>query len=144
VLLYQDAKARDDLDDREHYIGQVMSMSENQYNPQFLTEQAEIAIRREDYESALEKANLAERHWARLPSDLIFSRKAMIYEIQAGAYQGKFYDSGGEDLDSLYQAIRAWEKYQRHVETRSREDLTVRAEDQLAKLYDMKKRLEQP
>jgi len=144
VLLYQDAKARDDLADREKYIDAIMSVPENEYNPQFLTEQAEIAIQHKDWDTALEKANLAERHWARLPSDLIFTRKAMIYEIQASAYQGKFYASGGEDLDSLYAAIRSWEKYQRHVETKQREDLNARAEEQLAKLYDMKKRLEQP
>jgi len=144
VLLYQDAKGRDDLTGRERHIEGIMSSPENQYNPQYLTEQAEIAMRRDDFDTALERANLAERHWARLPSELIFSRKAMIYDIQASAHQGKFYESGGEDLESLYQAIRSWEKYQRHVQTKSRDDLTVRAEEQLAKLYDMKRRMEQP
>ncbi|MBW2256133.1 MAG: serine/threonine protein kinase [Deltaproteobacteria bacterium] len=144
VLLYQDAKGRDDLTGRERHIEGIMSSPENQYNPQYLTEQAEIAMRRDDFATALERANLAERHWARLPSELIFSRKAMIYDIQASAHQGKFYESGGEDLESLYQAIRSWEKYQRHVQTKSRDDLTVRAEEQLAKLYDMKRRMEQP
>jgi hypothetical protein len=142
VLLYEDAKARGDLDGRQAYMNAVMEVAENRYNPTLLIEEAELAILRKDYRGAVDQANAAERQWQRLPSDILFSRKAMIYEIQAAGYQGLFYESGGDDMDSLANAIRAWEKYRRHAETRSRTDMSDKADKQLAKLQDMQKRLE--
>ena len=142
VLLYEDAKARGDNSERKTYLDAVMEIPENQYNPALLAEQSQVSIERKDWRIALERATLAERQWQRLPPDLVFSRKAMIYECQAAAYQGLFYDSGGEDLDSLDQAVRAWEKYKRHVDAKSRTDLSMKADDQLAKLTDMQRRLE--
>lgn len=142
VLLYEDAKVRrDSLSARKH-LDAVMAVPENQYNPTLLVEQAEIAVHKRDWNTAVERATKAEQNWARLPPELVFSRKAMIYEVQAAGWQGKFYDSGGDDLDALQNAIRAWEKYQRHVETKSRADLKQKADTQLAKLYDMQRRLE--
>jgi hypothetical protein len=94
------------------------------------------------YDRALARASTAERHWGRLPSDLVFTRKAMIYEAQAAAWQGKFYASGGSDMSALGQAIDSWEKYQRHVATKSRADLSQIADQQLTKLYDARRRLE--
>jgi serine/threonine protein kinase len=142
VLLYQDAKARGDRKARDSYLKAVMAVPENQYNPALLVEEAQIAVEKRDWKTAIDKAALAERHWQRLPSELIFSRKTMMYEIQAAGWQGLFYDSGGEDLDALQNAIRAWEKYQRHVQTKSRGDLAEKAEVELAKLQDMQRRLE--
>ncbi len=141
VLLYQDAKARGDRSARKKYLDAVMSVPENQYNPALLSEQGQLAIERKDWKTAVAKADLAERHWQRLPSELIFTRKAMIYELQAAGWQGVFYDSGGADLPALQASIRAWEKYQRHVSPKSR-DLSAKAEDELTKLYDVQRRLE--
>ena len=84
-----------------------MSVPENQRNPALLVERAQLAVHRKAYDAALTDANLAERHWARLPPKLIFSRKAMIYETQAASWQGKFYESGGEDLMSGHRAVQA-------------------------------------
>lgn len=142
VLLYLDAKARGDLGARRSHLASVMSLPENQYRPELLVEQAELAMRDQDYAVALERARLAERHWGRLPSDLVFSRKVMIYEIEASAHTGLFYRSDGEQLESLHGAIRAWEKYRQHAATHQRQDLLVRADQQLAKLHDMQRRLE--
>jgi hypothetical protein len=142
TLLYQDAKARDDEFARERHLDAILSIPENEYNPQFLAEQAELDLRRGDYAAALDRSRAAERHWARLPSDLMFSRKAMIYETQALALQGLFYASDGADLDSLYRSIRAWERYRSHVATGDRADLVARAEDQIGRLTEMKERLE--
>lgn len=142
VILYQDAKSRRDLAARGEYLNQLMKLPENTYNPQFLVEQADLDLRSKNWDSAIEHASTAERYWARLPSDLIFSRKAMIYEAQAGGWQGKFYASGGEDAESLRHAIRSWEKYENHVGTKNRADLALRANDQLTKLREMQRRLE--
>jgi hypothetical protein len=141
-LLYQDARARGDLAGRRTYLAAIMALPENEYRPEFLVEEAELAIRGRQYTVALEKATLAERHWQRLPSDLIFTRKAMIFEIAASAYTGLFYDSDGQQMDALDNAIRGWEKYRRHVDAKSRDDLSARADRQLDKLYGMQRRLE--
>ena len=142
VILYQDAKSRRDLAGRAKYLDQLMKLPENTYNPQFLVEQADLDLRSKNWDAAIDHAGTAERYWARLPSDLIFSRKAMIYEAQAGGWQGKFYASGGEDAESLRHAIRSWEKYENHVGTKNRADLALRANDQLTKLREMQRRLE--
>ncbi len=141
VILYQDAKVRSDHRGRARYMSELMAVPENRYNPTLLVEDAELYIRKKDYDMALQQANLAERHWARLPSELIFSRKAMIYEIQASSWQGKYYNSGGEDMNSLDNAIRGWERFRRHAETKNRADLTVKADAQLKRLNDMKRRV---
>jgi len=141
LALYQDAKARDDQRGRARYLAQIMSSPENQYNPMLLVEDAELLIRRKRYAQALAQADLAERYWARLPSEHIFSRKAMIYEIQAGAHQGLFYESGGENMAELDAALAGWERYRRHAETKSRTDLAVKADAQITRLSDMKRRL---
>lgn len=142
ILVYEDAKARGDDGDKRRALKAAMAVPENQYNPALLAEEAALAIADGEYEVAIARADLAERHWQRLPSDLIFTRKAMIYEAQAAGWQGVFYQSGGDDFDALQNAIRCWQKYQRHVETRSRGELARKADEQLAKLYDMQRRLE--
>jgi serine/threonine-protein kinase len=142
VILYQDARARGDWRSRKKYLDAVMVLPENQYKPEFLVEQAQLDIDAKNYRKALDRANTAERHWARLPRKLIFARKAMIFETQAAAWQGIFYDSGGDDMEALRHSISAWEKYRRHVDSRSRNDLSTIADKQLAKLQDAKRRLE--
>ncbi len=142
IYLYEDARARGDWSGRSQHLAALMAVPENQYNPALLVEQGEMAIETADYGGALDSATLAERHWARLPSDLIFSRKAMIYEIQAAAWQGIFYESEGDDSSALDAAIQSWQKYQRHVASRSRNDLVAKADEQLTKLFDAQRRLE--
>ena len=142
VILYQDAKSRGDLRARQSYIDAAMRLPENQYNPLILSEAGAVAIAYHQYDVALARADQADRYWARIPSDQIFKRRAQIYEIQAAAHQGRFYESEGEDLDELNHAIRSWERYLEHVNTKSRRDMASRADEQLAKLYDMQRRLE--
>jgi len=142
TLLYEDAKARSDGRAQRKHLESILKHPENRYNPVFLAEGASLDIADRKYDRALERAELAERHWARLPSDLIFSRKAMIYEAQAAAWQGRFYTSGGDDLAALQRSIQGWERYQRHVGARNRTDLARVADEQLAKLYDARRRLE--
>jgi serine/threonine protein kinase len=142
ILLYEDAKARSDRGAARQYLDAVMALPENQYNPTLLVEQASVAFDKRDYKTAIDRATRAEQNWARLPSDLVFSRKALMYELQAASWQGRFYDSGGEDLESLNQAIRGWQKYQRHVNTKSRSDLSRKADAEIRKLTDMQQRLE--
>ena len=142
TLLYSNAKAQDDRRDQRKYLESMMILAENQRNPTLLVERAQLAIYRKDYEGALKHANLAERHWARIPSSLMFSRKAMIYETQAAAWQGKFYQSGGEDLSACHRSIRSWERYRQHVATQNRRDLVAVADQRLFQLRDARKRLE--
>ena len=142
TLLYLDAKARGDRGGQAGYLATMMALPENQYNPALLVEEAHAAMVANDWSRALDRAQLAERHWARLPSDLIFTRKALIYEIVAKAHLGRFYASEGEDAMELYKAISGWEKYRRHAEAGSRSDLVANANQQLDELYDIKRRLE--
>jgi hypothetical protein len=142
TYLYEDAKARGDLAGRKRHLDALFELSENAYDPALLAERGALDIARGDYESALANASLAERYWARLPSDLVFSRKAMIHETQAAAWQAIFYRSAGDDADALNQAIRAWERYQQHVAAGARSDLVKRADAQLASLGDVQARLQ--
>lgn len=141
ALLLMNAQRKGDDKGQRKYLDQLMLLPENQYNPVYLTDYARWYVNHGDYDRALEKAQLAERHWARLPSELVFSKKAEIYEIEAAAWQGKFYTSDG-DLDLLQNAIKNWQRYRSHVTTKQRQDLAQRADTQLAKLEDIRQRLE--
>lgn len=141
TLLLLDAKARRDDAARDRAMTTLMAVPENRYNPALLVEQAEISLERRQWASALEAARKAEQHWARLPSSLVWSRKALMYEVQALANTGRFYDSEGEDLSALQAAIRDWERYRRHVTTKDRADLTARADTNLSRLRDIEGRL---
>lgn len=141
ALLLMNAQRRNDDAGTRKYLDQIMALPENRYNPVYLVDQARYAVNHGDFQTAIEKAQLAERYWARLPPELVFSKRAEIYEIEAAAWQGKFYKSGS-DLELLEHAIRDWERYRDHVATRSRDDLSKRAEAQIAKLEDIKSRLE--
>lgn len=141
ALLLVDAQKRADDTAAKKYLDQLMVLPENQYNPVFLTDLARWHANHGEYERALEKAEKAERYWARLPSELVFSKKAEIYEIQAAATQGRFYKAK-DDLELLERASAAWQKYRTHVATRDRSDLVKRADGELAKLADIKERLQ--
>ncbi len=141
ALLLVDAQKRADDTAAKKYLDQLMVLPENQYNPVFLTDLARWHANHGEYERALEKAEKAERYWARLPSELVFSKKAEIYEIQAAATQGRFYKAK-DDLELLERASAAWQKYRTHVATRDRTDLVKRADGELAKLADIKERLQ--
>ncbi len=142
TLLYQDAKARNDAASRKVYLDRLMAVPESQYKPELLVEQAQMAFARQDYDGALRYAARAEQHWARLPTDLVFSRKAMIYEIQGAAWTARFNKSEGADATALESAIAAWEKYRTHVASQPAQGLEPKAEQQLARLYDAQKRLQ--
>ena len=141
ALLLVDAQKRADDAAVKKYLDQLMVLPENQYNPVFLADLARWHANHGEYERALEKADKAERYSARLPSELVFSKTAEIYEIQAAATQGRFYRSK-DDLELLDRAVAAWEKYREHVATRERSDLVKRADDELAKLAYIKERLQ--
>lgn len=142
TLMYLDAKARGDDTTRDQHLAAMMALPENRYNPILLVETAQIAIDHKEWQQALRAAQTAEQHWARIPSELVFSRKAMIYEIEALAQTGMFYGSDSEDRDRLAQAIRGWERYRSHVQTKARADLLTRADEHLEQLNEIQRRLE--
>lgn len=141
ALLLMNAQRKGDDKATRRYLDQLMVLPENQYNPVYLVDFARWHVNHGEYDRALEKASLADRHWARIPPELVFSKRAEIYEIQAAAYQGKFYKSD-EDKDLLGSAIKGWERYRQHVATKSRTDLQKRADAELARLQDIKERLQ--
>jgi hypothetical protein len=141
ALLLMNAQRKSDDASTRRYLDQIMALPENRYNPVYLVDQARYAVNHGDFSGAIEKAQLAERYWGRLPPELVFSKKAEIYEIEAAAWQGRFYKSGS-DLELLDHAIRDWERYRDHVASRAREDLSKRAETQIAKLTDIRSRLQ--
>ncbi len=141
ALLLMNAQKKGDDAGTKRYLEQIMQLPENQYNPVFLSDYARFYVNRGDYARALEMSQKAEKYWARLPSELVYSKKAEIYEIQAAAWQGKFYKSG-EDLELLENAIRGWERFKAHVGTQARADLEKKADTELAKLSDIRSRLQ--
>ncbi|MSQ03613.1 MAG: serine/threonine protein kinase [Myxococcales bacterium] len=141
ALLMLDAQKRGDDKKAHAYLDDLMVLPENHYNPVFLADYARWYANRGEYDRALEKAQKAERYWARIPSELVYTKKAEIYEIEAASWQGKFYKSG-EDLDLLESAVRGWERYKAHVGTRERADLTKKADTALAQLADIRARLQ--
>ncbi|MDP2311861.1 MAG: hypothetical protein Q8P41_03085 [Pseudomonadota bacterium] len=141
ALLLMNAQRKGDDKATRKYLDQIMLLPENQYNPVYLTDYARWHVNHAEYDKALEKATLAERYWARIAPELVFSKKAEIFEIQAAAYQGRFYKSD-EDLELLSSAIKGWEKYRQHVSTKSRTDLQKRADAELARLQDIREKLQ--
>lgn len=139
ALLLMNAQQKNDDRSSKKYLDQLMLLPENQYNPVFLTDQARYYVNHGDYSTALAKAQLAERYWARLPSELVFSRKAEIYEIEAASWQGRFYQDPTK-LDYLDNAIRAWQRYQEHVANSTRSDLQKRASDAIANLQSIREK----
>ncbi|MBX2796142.1 MAG: protein kinase [Myxococcales bacterium] len=142
TLLYLDAKARDDAKARQSHIALLMTLPANRYNPVLLVEEAQEAADREDWPAALKSARSAEQHWARIPPELVYTRKALIYEIMASSHTGQFYASEGTEVEMLDQAIRDWERFRAHVSTKDRPELIQRADKKLERLHGIKKRVE--
>lgn len=140
MLLVMNARARQDDTALKLYLDELSRRPENAYNPVILVEYARYHANKGDYERAIDKARLAERHWARMPSDLIFLKKAEIYEVLAASHQGLFYRSE-DDIDLLDAALGAWRRYREHVGSGSRADLVTRADREIAKLETIRKRL---
>ncbi|MCP4810424.1 MAG: protein kinase [Proteobacteria bacterium] len=141
ALLLMNAEQKGDTRQQKAYLSELMILPENRYNSVYLSKQATLAVNGGSYQTALDKAKQAERYWARIPSDLVFSTKADIYAAQAAAYQGLFYKDG-EDMELLDDAIRGWEKYQRHVLTKGDSSRANTASAQIEKLEDIRQRLE--
>lgn len=139
ALLLMNAQQKNDEAGAKRYLDQLMLLPENQYNPVFLSDMARWYVNHGDYSSALAKAQLAERYWARLPSELVFSRKAEIYEVEAASWQGRFYQDPAK-MEYLDNAIRAWQRYQEHVANSSRVDLQKRAADAIANLQSIREK----
>jgi hypothetical protein len=141
ALLLMNAQKKGDDAGQKRYLDQLMQLPENEYSPIYLADYARWHVNRGEYDRALETAQKAERYWGRLPSELVFAKKAEIYEVEAAAWQGRFYKNG-EDVELLENAIRGWERYKSHVASKSRSDLEKRADDQIAKLTDIRERLQ--
>ncbi len=141
ALPLMDAEQKGDARKVKSYLDQLMQLPENRYSPVYLSKQARHYANRKDYQTAYDKAVQAERYWARIPSDLVFSTKSEIYEVQAASLQGLFYKSE-DDLDLCDRAVRAWTRYLNHASTKGRSDMAGKAETQIAKLEDARQRLE--
>jgi hypothetical protein len=140
ALLLMNAQKGKDSKAVKRYLDDLMRLPENQYDPIFLTELARYYVGVGNYQHAVDTAKTAEQHWARLPSELVFSKKAEMYEIQARGYTGIFFES--ESVEALDQAIRCWEKYRAHVATRSSDDLVAMADKELTKLRTYRERMQ--
>lgn len=141
ALLLSNAQKKGDKAATERALTALFALPENGYNPQYLAADALLLVNSGQYDRALTRAQQAEKYWSRLPPAQSFAMRAQIYEVEAASWQGKFYNSGG-DLGSLDSAIRAWEKYNAHVGTQSRADLQKNGEAQIAKLRDIRTRVQ--
>jgi len=141
LMLVMNAKAKSDAPGVKRYLDELSMRPENQYNPVVLAEYSRYYVNKKDYQRALDKAVLAERHWARLPPELVFAKKAEIFEVEAASYQGLFYKSE-DNVDLLEKSIRQWKKYREHVMTESRTDLQARANREIEKLENIRERLQ--
>ncbi len=141
ALLLMNAEQAEDTKAVKRYLDQLMVLPENRYNSVYLSKQAVWYANRGRYNEALDAAKQAERYWARIPSELVFGTKADIYETKAAAYQGLFYASE-DDLDLLDQAVAGWETYKRHMNSKGSSAEAERAQSQIDKLEDIRRRLE--
>ncbi len=141
ALLLMNAEQKSDKRAVKRYLDQLMVLPENQYNSVYLAKRATWYVNQGSYQTALDTATEAERYWARIPPELVFSTKADIYAAQAASWQGLFYKDG-EDLDMLDNAIRGWEKYRRHGLTKSDTQMARKADAEIEKLEDVRRRLE--
>jgi hypothetical protein len=144
TILAVDAARRGDARSAENYIEQTMALPENRYNPVLLSQLALHQVNRQRYRTALTNANKAEQHWARLPSDVMFERKAVIYEVQAAATQGLLYEANEDrvQLELANDALRRWARLREHATAGSSFDRVARADRQIEKLNSIRARLE--
>ena len=142
ALLLSNAQKKGDGAAVERALGALFALPENTYNPQFLAADALYRVNKGQYDKALASAQTAERYWARLPPSQSFATRTQIYEVEAAAWQGKFYGSNG-DISALDSAIRGWNRYREHVATANRTDLEKSAAAQITKLEDIRVRLQE-
>ncbi len=141
ALLLSNAQKKGDKAGTEQALNALFALPENGYNPQFLAADALFLVNSGLYDRALTRAQLAEKYWSRLPPSQSFAMRTQIYEVEAAAWQGKFYNSGG-DQAALDNAIRGWQKYSDLVAEQSRADLQKNAQAQIGKLQDIKTRMQ--
>lgn len=141
ALLLMNAEKKGDSKGARRYLGELMQLQENRYNPVYLSKEAVYLANDKRYADALARADLAERHWARTPPELVYKTKLDIYAVQAASYQGLFYASGG-DTETLDKALRAWKRYRDHVASKGEQALVTKADTEIAKLEDARVRLE--
>ena len=144
TILAVDAAQRGDSAAAERYLEQTMSLPENRYNPVLLSQLALHQVNRQRYASALSNANRAEQHWARLPSNVMYERKAIIYEVQAAATQGLLYEaeSDQQQKELVNDALQRWTRFREHATSGSSIDQIARADKQIEKLTSIRARLE--
>ncbi len=144
VVLSVDAARRGDTSSAERYLEQTMALPENRYNPVLLSQIALYQVNRSRYAAALNNANKAEQHWARIPSAEMFERKAAIFEVQAAATQGLLYEAEDDrqQLELVNDALRRWTRFREHATSGSSADRVARADTQIEKLNSIRERLE--
>lgn len=144
VLLLIDAQRRDDVGASGRYLEDILRVPENRYNPVFLAEMARHQVNQRQFAVALGTATKAEQHWARLPSSLVFDKQAEIFEVQAAATQGLLYEAEAEaeQLSLLDDALGRWRRLAEHAQRGGRPDISERATAQIAKLEDIRRRLQ--
>jgi hypothetical protein len=140
ALLLINAESNNNARNVKLYLDQLFQMDANRYNPVFLSKSARWSVNNGHYTRASAEAQRAEQHWARIPPSLVFETKTEIFEVQAAALQGLFYESE-DDLELLDKALRGWNKYIRHVQSR-RSDLVEHASAQIRTLEYARSRLE--
>ena len=142
ALLLSNAEKKGDGAAAERALQALFTLPENTYNPQFLAADARYQVNKGQYDKALARAQTAERYWSRLPPSQSFATRTQIYEVEAAAWQGKFYGSNA-DMTALDNAIRGWNRYREHVASANRADLEKSAEAQITKLEDIRVRLQE-
>lgn len=141
ALLLMNAERTQNVKAIKKYLNQLMSLEENRLDPVFLSKRARWYTNQKKYAKAIQDAQRAEQHWARIAPELQFDTKAEIYAVTAASQQGLFYASD-DDLELLDKAIRAWKKYGAHAQSRQRMDMVAGAEEEIATLEYARGRLE--
>jgi len=140
ALLLINSESNNNARNVKLYLDQLFQLDENRYNPVFLSKSARWSVNNGHYSRANSEARRAEQHWARIPPSLVFETKTEIFEVQAAALQGLFYESE-DDLELLEKALRGWNKYIVHVQSR-RSDLVEHANTQIRSLEYARSRLQ--
>jgi len=126
----------------KRYLDELLSLPENAYNPAVLIDVGRYELNHKQYGKALERANLAERHWQRLPPEVIAERKAQIYELQARSSRGLLNNTDDEarQRELVDQCVRYWRRYAQQVSADAAS--TEKANAEIAALEDIRRRLE--
>ncbi|MBL8614205.1 MAG: protein kinase [Deltaproteobacteria bacterium] len=142
TILAMDARQKRSTSGEKRYLDELLSLPENKYNPLVLIDVARFDLNAKQYGRALERASLAERHWQRIPPELMADKKAQIYELEAKASKGLMHTAADEarQRELCQQAIRYWQRYAQQVAGRA--DLVEVANRELASLEDIRKRLD--